>query len=254
MNSRIRNFEDIDSRLRIYFSKSNEYLIDHYQETNANKYPLLKYVLGKGNPLKALISAGIHGDEPGGVEAICTFLESNIFKHYSVAWEITFLPCLNPYGYEYGIRENHEGKDLNRLFKDGSPPEEVKFAKSIFDKRFDLTIELHEDYMSPGYYLYHKGTQANDDLLSKNIIQSVKNIMSINMDSQIDGYSALEGVISPDGDFRSMDWWPMAIYSFSKNSRRCLTLETATNFPMDIRIEAHLRAMDTALSFFLSKA
>jgi predicted deacylase len=31
----------------------------------------VKFVLGEGNQRKALISAGIHGDEPSGVETIC---------------------------------------------------------------------------------------------------------------------------------------------------------------------------------------
>ena len=44
-------------------------------ETSAGFYPLIKIVLGKGNSLRALISAGIHGDEPGGIESILKFLK-----------------------------------------------------------------------------------------------------------------------------------------------------------------------------------
>ena len=32
--------------------------------------------MGEGNKRKTLIYAGIHGEEPGGVEAICKFIES----------------------------------------------------------------------------------------------------------------------------------------------------------------------------------
>ena len=74
--------------------------------TLEKEYSLVKFVLGEGNQRKALISAGIHGDEPSGVETICALLENNRFESFSDEWELTFLPCINPYGYEYGTREN----------------------------------------------------------------------------------------------------------------------------------------------------
>jgi predicted deacylase len=117
------------------------------------EYSLVKFVLGEGNQRKALISAGIHGDEPSGVETICALLGKNRFKSFLDEWELTFLFCINPYGYEYGTRENQDGKDLNRLFKSTDPPVEVKFVKTILEKSYELTIELHEDFISPGYYL-----------------------------------------------------------------------------------------------------
>ena len=249
MNSRKNDIEIIYSRLRQHLHGGNGFAINHFMQTP--EHSLVKFVLGKGNRLKAMISAGIHGDEPSGVEAICSFLENNRFDNFSDEWELTFLPCLNPYGYEHGLRENHEGKDLNRLFKHESPATEGRFAKSIFDSSYDLTIELHEDFMTPGYYLYQKGTHAEDDLLGKKILQAVKNIMPINLNGEIDGCSAQGGIIVQGNE--PMDWWPMALYSLSKGTRRCLTLETATKLSMDARIEAHLVAIDTALNYFSRK-
>lgn len=240
----------IYSRLHKYFHERNISFTDQKLETPRKNYSLIKFVLGEGNRRKALISAGIHGDEPSGTETICSFLENNRFHTYATEWELTFLPCLNPYGYEYGIRENHEGNDLNRLFKHNSPPPEVSFAMSVFDKSYDLTIELHEDFMSPGYYLYQKGTRAEDDCLGPHILQDVKNIMPINLSEEIDGYSANKGVVIPENDLEAMDWWPMALYSLSKGTRRALTLESATKFSMEKRVEAHLLAIDGGLAFF----
>ncbi len=213
------------------------------------EYSLVKFILGEGNQHKALISAGIHGDEPGGVETICAFLENNRFESFSEEWELTFLPCINPYGYEYGLRENQDGMDLNRLFKHKNPPKEVAFAQSVFEKPYELTIELHEDFMSSGYYLYQQGTHPEDDQLGPLILQRVKNIMPINLNDEIDERSAQEGIMVQE-DFSTMDWWPMALYSLSKGTKRCLTLETATKFSMDKRVEAHLTAIDTALNYF----
>ena len=218
--------------------------------TLEKEYSLVKFVLGEGNQRKALISAGIHGDEPSGVETICALLENNRFESFSDEWELTFLPCINPYGYEYGTRENQDGKDLNRLFKSMDPPVEVAFAKSILDKSYELTIDLHEDFMSPGYYLYQSGTHPEDDQIGNEILLNVKNIMPINLNDEIDGRSAQMGIMIAEEDYRSMDWWPMALYALSKGTRRCLTLETATSFSMDIRVEAHSIAIDTALNYF----
>ena len=244
----INDIEIIFSRLRNQLSESG-FAINLSFETPDKIYSLVSFVLGAGNRRKALISAGIHGDEPGGVETICNFLENNRFEKFSDEWELTFLPCINPYGYEYDSRENQDGKDLNRLFKHKEPPIEVTFVKSILEGSYELTIELHEDFMSPGYYLYQSGTNPEDDPLGQEILQQVKDIMPINLNDEIDGRSAKAGIMIKE-DFSAMDWWPMALYALSKGTRRCLTLETATKYSMDIRVEAHLKAIDTALNYF----
>ena len=127
---------------------------------------------------------------------------------------------------------------------------EVAFVKSILDKSYELTIDLHEDFMSPGYYLYQSGTHPEDDHIGNEILQNVKSIMPINLNDEIDGRPAQMGIMIAEEDYRSMDWWPMALYALSKGTRRCLTLETATSFSMDIRVEAHSIAIDTALNYF----
>lgn len=250
MNSQLNDIEIIFSRLRKQLPGKNGLVTSYPLETPDKKYSLGKFILGEGNRRKALISAGIHGDEPGGVETICAFLENNQFENFSEEWELTFLPCLNPHGYEYGSRENHEGKDLNRLFKQEAPPHEVAFAKSILENPYELTIELHEDFMSRGYYLYQQGTHPEDDHLGRKILRAVKDIMPINLNGEIDGRSAKAGIMVQESDFMSMDWWPMALYSLFKGARRCLTLETASKFPIDMRVEAHSVAISTALNYF----
>ncbi len=248
MKSPLNDIEIILSRLCSQLPEK-EFATNLSLKTPDKEYSLVKFILGEGNRRKALISAGIHGDEPGGVETICAFLENNRFEIFSDEWELTFLPCINPYGYEYSSRENQGGKDLNRLFKHKDPPKEVAFAQGVFESPYELTIELHEDFMSPGFYLYQQGTHPEDDQLGQEILQRVKDIMPINLNDVIDERFAQEGIMVQE-DFSAMDWWPMALYALSKGTRRCLTLETATKFSMDMRVEAHLTAIDTALNYF----
>jgi murein peptide amidase A len=247
--NKINSFKSIIHRLE----KTHPDSIETHQTNQTSTYPLIKIILGRGNPRRVLISAGIHGDEPGSVESLLSFLENKNYLPYLDHWEITLLPCINPYGYEFGTRENHQGKDLNRLFKEDESITEVSFAQSIFNSPFELTIELHEDNESTGYYLYQKGIDAKDEELGYEILDAIKNIMPINLNDEIDGHSADRGIVGKDIDFSTMDWWPMALYGLSKGVKRSLTLETASHFDMETRVNSHLAAIKTALNYFSKK-
>ena len=218
--------------------------------TSSFSHSMEKIILGRGNGKRVLISAGIHGDEPAGVETVCSFIERKYHLKFAQDWEITLVPCINPFGYETNTRANHEGVDLNRKFKSHSPTWEVVLAKKLFDSPFDLTLELHEDVDSSGYYLFHSSADGIRPALVAGILNNVQTVMPINMDAEIDELPANRGVIERAGIDDKMDWWPMAFYSLSKGTRTCLTLETATRFPMGTRIEAHLKAIETALELF----
>ena len=248
--NKIHSFNSVINRLKnITTHPESIETITTYQ-TSAGNYPLIKIVLGKGKSFRALISAGIHGDEPGGIESILYFLRNKEYLDYINKWEITLLPCINPYGYEFGTRTNHQGKDLNRLFMVKEPPLEVSFAQSILDTGFNLIIDLHEDNESQGYYLYQNGLGNKYERIGLEILNSLDGIMPINLESEIAGSQAYQGVIGKELDISSMDWWPMALYGLSKGTQMCLTLETSSLFDMEIRISAHLTAIKTAFKNF----
>ena len=247
---KLYSFDAIINRLENILNISDKIEIPHRYKTSNGIYPLIKIVIGKGNPRRALISAGIHGDEPGGVETIVKFLQESRYLNYLDEWEITLLPCINPFGYEFGTRENHQGKDLNRLFKADLPPLEVIFAQSIINKGFEISIELHEDNESNGYYLYQKCIEKKHEGIGLNILNSLKEVIPLNLDEEIDGSKAKRGVIGKDLDISAMDWWPMALYSFSRETQMCLTLEAPSCFELKKRVNAHLLALTTALNQF----
>src|SRR5690606_22041501 len=74
-----------------------------------------------GEPyIRLAIFAGIHGDEPAGVEALVDllrFMEEHPFLFR--AYRIHIYPLCNPTGFEDGTRESRSGKDLNREFWQG---------------------------------------------------------------------------------------------------------------------------------------
>jgi len=246
-SKKIKDFDSVLFRLKKILSTKNIIETVRTLDTPNKNYPLIKIVVGKGNLRRILISAGIHGDEPGGVETILKFFEKNYHHKYADTYEFTILPCINPHGYEYGTRENHQKQDLNRLFKSEKPPEEVEFAQSILNSKFELTLELHEDNESHGYYLYQKERNQKYEKLGLNILQSIKEIIPINLNNEIDGSKAKRGIINNNQDLANMDWWPMALYGFIKGAEISLTLEAPSQFKISRRVEAHLTAITTAL-------
>jgi len=71
---KLYSFDAIINRHENILKVSDNIEIPHRYKTFNGIYPLIKIVIGKGNPRRALISAGIHGDETGGVETIVKFL------------------------------------------------------------------------------------------------------------------------------------------------------------------------------------
>jgi murein peptide amidase A len=245
-----RSYLDFIYRLKKILKDDAKLLTIGYIENLNKKYPFQKIIIGKNKPKRILISAGIHGNEPAGVESIYSFLESGSYRKYLNDWEITILPCINPYGFENNTRENHENKDLNRLFKDQFPPLEIILTKSIFKPSyFNVTIELHEDSDSYGYYLFQKSNLSDNYKLGLEIIKEIKDVIPINLDQTIDKMSSEKGIIKIK-DIGEMDWWPMAGYSLAMKSGQCLTLESPTKLAMRDRVRAHLTAIDKTLSYF----
>jgi hypothetical protein len=81
---------------------------------------------GETPDFKVGIFAGVHGDEPAGVFALCDFvraLDDSAVR--GRGYELHVYPLVNPTGYEDGTRHSRSGKDLNREFWRGSNEPEV---------------------------------------------------------------------------------------------------------------------------------
>ncbi len=195
-----------------------------------------------------LISAGIHGDEPAGVEAAIRLIESR--PKWTRNLHITIFPCLNPRGYLRNIRTNTQGCDLNRQFRDLHPPPELRaYLRTLNGHRFDLALALHEDYDASGFYLYelcHRGSE-----LGRLIVRQIKSedILPIHKAPLVEGRRNRGGVIErwpkryrPEG----RKYWPEAFYVFRNHAQHSITTETPSSFPLDIRVRAQLGAIRVA--------
>jgi len=75
---------------------------------------LIKYPSTNTQAKTILIIGVFHGEEPQGEYVISKYLEEKNFSE--IENHLYFIPCLNPWGKERGVRGNHNGVDLNRNY------------------------------------------------------------------------------------------------------------------------------------------
>jgi hypothetical protein len=98
------------------------------------------------------ISAAVHGDEPAGAWALYALVRDGLLDP---RFAYRLWPCLNPTGFDARTRANAEGADVNRSFGGGGRTPEAKAVRTADrDRRFALTIDLHEDHEADAFYLY----------------------------------------------------------------------------------------------------
>ncbi len=93
----------------------------------------------------ALITAGVHGYETGGIYAALEFLESTA-QNYAGKFNLAIVPCVSPWGYETNNRWNPYTVDPNRSFSNDEAEESVllkQFVSTIAGK-IAVHIDLHE--------------------------------------------------------------------------------------------------------------
>ena len=171
-----------------------------FWNTDEGRYWMPRLVFGRPGEkadFKIGIFAGVHGDEPAGVLALCDFvraLESSPIR--GRGYELHVYPLINPTGYEDGTRHSRVGKDLNREFWRNSPEPEVQLIeREILREQYNGYIALHSDDTSEGVYAFARGHTITEHLL-KPALASVEAALPVNNNEVIDGFHAVEGIIT----------------------------------------------------------
>jgi protein MpaA len=195
---------------------------------------------------RVLVSAGIHGDEPAGVEAVLQWMEEG--GRWMESFTFTVLPCLNPWGLRQNCRCNEEGIDLNRAFlrKDLPLIQEVcRLYESCGP--FELALLLHEDYDACGIYLYE--TAGSLPSWGQEILEKASVHCPIDVRKRIEGRLHNNGVLR-----RPLRWqrfltigMPEAVYLYRCGCQRVYTMETPSEWDITLRVRAHRAFLDAAL-------
>ncbi|HMJ92232.1 MAG TPA: succinylglutamate desuccinylase/aspartoacylase family protein [Candidatus Acidoferrum sp.] len=195
------------------------------------------------DPIRIGIFAGIHGDEPAGILAAVEFI-SQIARDPRLAenYLVRAYPICNPTGFEDNTRASRRGSDLNRCFwKNSAEPEVRLIERELRENRFDGLIQLHADDTSDGLYGFVRGHTLSENLL-KPALDAAGKILPRNINAQIDGFAAKDGIIY-DG-YEGI----LAAPSELQPPPFEIILETPHHAPGDQQVEALVVAMHSVFA------
>ena len=202
---------------------------------------------GRKPQARIYISAGIHGDEPASPLAALQLIQEN---NWPANAEIFLLPCLNPIGFTLNRRGNADDLDLNRDYRNPKAAEtRAHLAWLERQPPFDLSLCLHEDWESHGFYLYEQNPDGIASPAEK-MISAVKKVCPVDLSEIIEGRPAVNGIIHPKINPAERPDWPEALYLISRKSRQGYTLEAPSDFPLGTRVAALVAAVNAALDFY----
>ncbi len=198
------------------------------------------------------IAAGVHGDEPAGPWALLALVES---RALDPAFAYRRWPCTNPSGYEAGTRESVDGIDINRTFgRGGGSPEARAILTANRNRRFELSLDLHEDCDAAGFYAYAYG----DDDLGRAVIRALEDAAhpiqamdDYDIGSSLAGrsYRTERGLVLPNpvAEAAALGGRSYSLMLASRAARRALTFETPAGASWAGRLAMHALAVSTAI-------
>ncbi len=255
MQHKQRSYDELTDRLT-RIAESPNIRMETIGEFEAMQRVYRMFVLCAGSAGEGkrgvMIAAGIHGDEPAGVEAALSFAESLTESDELLSrFHFVIFPCNNPTGYELNTRENWRGVDLNRQFNVRHAQEEATIiSQALAGRCFDLDVEMHEDVDSPGFYMYEIA-ENSESHIGERIVEAVAaEGYPINLDECIEGMPAHGGIIRRSINLKRFrkTRLPQAIYIYRTCGGHVLTLEPpASKLPVPDRVRIELMALKIAM-------
>lgn len=211
---------------------------------SADKEILALKRLGVRESRRIYLSTGIHGDEPAGPLSVLGLLQEDRWPEDASIW---LCPCLNPTGFRRNTRENAAGVDLNRDYLEPGAAETVAHLAWLdAQPAFDVTLCLHEDWESHGFYVYELNPDGQPSF-AEPMVKAVAEVCPIDLSEVIEGREAYQGIIRPSVDPLSRPQWPEAFYLLKHKTRLSYTLEAPSDFIMSARVAALQAAVRTVL-------
>ncbi|MDQ8195422.1 M14 family metallocarboxypeptidase [Coraliomargarita sp. SDUM461004] len=201
------------------------------------------------------LSAGIHGDEPATSQAILELLQNDALPpthHYYIC------PLLNPAGLANGTRENPDGIDLNRDYRDFVSQETRQHAAWIqaHIPQLDCALHLHEDWESQGFYLYeiqlplhssHPQAGKPQCSLAQRILAATEKHLPTETATEIDGFPAQDGIIRIEVELQLEAGQPEALCLQASFGGSNYTLETPSAMEFRKRVDTLKAAVLAAI-------
>jgi protein MpaA len=190
----------------------------------------------RSNPtprVRVYISTGMHGDEPAGPLAVLQLLQDDLWPADAAIW---LCPCINPTGFPLNRRENAAGIDLNRDYRHLKSTEVRAHVDWLQRQpRFDVTLCLHEDWESNGFYVYELNPDNRPSFAEK-ILEGAAKLCPVDTSPLIENWPAQNGVIRPQVNPADRPLWPEAMYLLTQKTRQSYTMEAPSDFPLAVRV------------------
>jgi protein MpaA len=184
------------------------------------------------------MSAGIHGDEPAGTDALLGWAEMNL----PLLRQAPFLifPCLNPWGLVNNTRFDAAYRDLNRSFQNDEVASIAALKGMLAGRRFRLALTLHEDFDGQGLYIYE--IERVKPFWGEDLLRIASPLIPIEGRTTIDGRRANSGIVRRRLILKKFatTGLPEAVYLHLYHSDRTFTIETPSEFALDQRVSAHV--------------
>jgi hypothetical protein len=205
----------------------------------AGGYPLAVLETVEPDPDRpsVYLSAGIHGDEPAGVEGLLRWASEDPRELRGINWMI--FPCLNPWGLERNIRFDAEGRDLNRAYNSRKVPQIAAQREILRGWSFAAAAHLHEDYDARGFYLYEIAAARPN--WGEILCLEVASLMPADPRRRIDGHPARGGVIRRRVTPDLLKGHPEAFLLHFHHADRTFTLETPSEADLGRRVAVQKR-------------
>lgn len=203
------------------------------------------------------ISAGVHGDEPAGPWAALALVEDDDLDS---RYAYRMWPCTNPSGYLNGTRENADGADVNRSFgRGGQTPESRAIITANRDRKFAVSIDLHEDCDAVGFYCYEYG----EGDLGRSVVDAVaqagypiQDLALCDLGAPVQGLMLDDGVVRPPEalEIEAIGGLSYTLSVVRHATRRALTFESPLQLPWEDRIAIHRIAVKAAIAALSKQA
>jgi hypothetical protein len=197
------------------------------------------------------LAAGVHGDEPAGPWALLSMTENGDLDQ---AYAYRMWPCTNPSGYRAGTRASEAGVDVNRSFgRGGQTPEARAIVTANRDRKFVLSVDLHEDYEADGFYCYEYG--AGD--IGGAVIAAVRgagfpiqDLKRCDLGAPFEEPEMLNGIVRPTKTVESdlIGGISYTMFIVRHAAKRALTFESPSRLPFEDRIRIHRIAVKAAIA------
>jgi hypothetical protein len=199
-----------------------------------------------GDVVRLGLFAGIHGDEPEGVQTLLALLDRlEADSALAAGYQLHVYPICNPTGCVAGTRLSATGRDLNREFwKRSEEPEVLWLERELATKRFDGLVSLHSDDTANGYYAYVRGAVFTETL-ARPALTAASRLLPVDTRTVIDGFRNRNGLL--DECFSGI----LAVPPVDLDPQPFeIILETPQSAPVTRQVQANLAAIQVILEAY----